>query len=215
MRLSEFLNAGGPVLWIVIATGVAALAVFFERLLHLRRARIRYDDFLAGVFNVLEKGSVQEALIICEEAPGPVAHLARTAIRHRDIPSDELRHLLDNAGHSEISRMERRLGILATIIQIAPLLGLLGSLLGVLETVLILRQQVPLVKSVDITDGMVRALICSIAGLMVAIPSYGMFNMLVIRIDRLVLDMEQASNDIVSFMRRWLDSPRGGAKERS
>lgn len=203
MKLSEFINAGGPVLWLILIAGVASVAVFLERLMHLRRARIRYDDFLAGVFNVLEKGNVQEAMALCEEAPGPVAHIARTAIKHRNESASDLRHLLVDAGHFETSRMERRLGVLATIVQIAPLLGLLGSLLGVLETVLVLRQQMPLVKSVDITEGMVRALISAIAGLMVAIPAYGMFNLLVIRIDRLVLDMEQAGNDIVTFFKNW------------
>ena len=193
---------GGPVFWMIAGIGLAAVGVFLERLLHLRRARIRYDDFLDGVFNILEKGMTREALALCDEAPGPVVHLMRTAIKHRDEPQETLRLVLDNASHAEISRMERRLGVLATIVQVAPLLGLLGSLLGVLETVLVLRQQAPLVQSVDVTGGLVRALITSITGLMVAIPSYAMFNLLVIRIDRIVLDMEQASNDILSFMRR-------------
>lgn len=219
----ELWKEGGPVFWMIVLSGIVALAVFLERTLHLRRARIRYEDFLAGVFNILEKGNVREALSLCDEAPGPVVHLMRTAIRHRDEPAEMLRRVLDNAGHAEISRMERRLGSLATIVQIAPLLGLLGALLGVLETVLVMRNQAPLVYSADVTGGMVRALISSIAGLIVAVPSYAMFNLLVIRIDRIVLDMEQAGNDILSFMRRWQPtsagitengSPESGAPER-
>ena len=139
---------GGPVFWVIVFTGLASVAVFLERLLHLRRARIHYADFLEGVFNILAKGNVREALALCDEAPGPVAHLTRMAITHRDEPREMLRHVLDSAGHAEISRMERRLGVLATIVQIAPLLGLLGSLLGVLETVLVMRSQAPLVQRV-------------------------------------------------------------------
>ena len=207
---------GGPVFWVIVFTGLASVAVFLERLLHLRRARIHYADFLEGVFNILAKGNVREALALCDEAPGPVAHLTRMAITHRDEPREMLRHVLDSAGHAEISRMERRLGVLATIVQIAPLLGLLGSLLGVLETVLVMRSQAPLVQSVDVTGGMVRALIASIAGLMVAVPAHAMFNLLAIRIDRIVLDMEQAGSDILSFMGRRTvsggrpDRPQGG-----
>ena len=182
----ELWSEGGPVFWLIVLSGVVALGVFLERTLHLRRARIRYEDFLAGVFNILEKRNIREALSLCDEAPGPVVHLMRTAIRHRDEPAEMLRRVLDNAGHAEISRMERRLGILATIVQIAPLIS-------------------------------------SIAGLIVAVPSYAMFNLLVIRIDRIVLDMEQAGNDILSFMRRWQPasagitengSPESGAPER-
>ena len=203
---------GGPVFWVIVFTGLTSVAVFLERLMHLRRARIHYADFLEGVFNILAKGNVREALALCDEAPGPVAHLMRMAITHRDEPREVLRNVLDNAGHAEISRMERRLGVLATIVQVAPLLGLLGSLLGVLETVLVLRGQAPLVQSVDVTGGLVRALIASIAGLMVAVPAHAMFNLLAIRIDRIVLDMEQASSDILSFMGRRTVS--GGLPER-
>ena len=209
-------HEGGPVFWVIVFTGLASVAVFLERLLHLRRARIHYADFLEGVFNILAKGNVREAQALCDEAPGPVAHLMRMAITNRDEPREELRQVLDNAGHAEISRMERRLGVLATIVQIAPLLGLLGSLLGVLETVLVLRSQAPLVQSVDVTGGLVRALVASIAGLMVAVPAHAMFNLLAIRIDRIVLDMEQAGSDILSFMGRRTvsggrpDRPQGG-----
>ncbi len=205
-------HEGGPVFWVIVFTGLASVAVFLERLLHLRRARIHYADFLEGVFNILAKGNVREAQALCDEAPGPVAHLMRMAITNRDEPREVLRQMLDNAGHAEISRMERRLGVLATIVQIAPLLGLLGSLLGVLETVLVLRSQAPLVQSVDVTGGLVRALVASIAGLMVAVPAHAMFNLLAIRIDRIVLDMEQASSDILSFMGRRTVS--GGLPER-
>ena len=193
---------GGPVFWLIVFAGFASVAVFLERLLHLRRARIHYADFLEGVFNILGKGNVREAQALCDEVPGPAAHLMRVAITYRDEPREVLRYMLDNAGHAEISRMERRLGVLATIVQITPLLGLLGSLLGVLETVLVLRSQAPLVQSVDVTGGLVRALIASIASLMVAAPAHAMFNLLAIRIDRIVLDMEQASSDIISFMGR-------------
>ena len=209
-------HEGGPVFWVIVFTGLASVAVFLERLLHLRRARIHYADFLEGVFNILAKGNMREAQALCDEAPGPVAHLMRMAITNRDEPREVLRQVLDNAGHAEISRMERRIGVLATIVQIAPLLGLLGSLLGVLETVLVLRSQAPLVQSVDVTGGLVRALIAAIAGLMVAVPAHAMFNLLAIRIDRIVLDMEQASSDIISFMGRRMVSeglperPQGG-----
>ncbi len=192
--------AGGPVGWIILLCFLLALAVFLERLLHLRRAQIHYRDFLQGVFNVLEKDHIDEAVAICEETPGPVACLLRTAILHRQAPRETLRDELDNAGRAEISRMERRLVVIATIAQLTPLLGLLGTLLGMLETVLVLREQTPLVQATDMTDGLLRALITSAAGLMVAIPCYAMFNLLVVRIDRIVLEMEQACSEIVAFV---------------
>ena len=194
---------GGPVFIIICLAGLAALAIFLERIVKLRQARIRYEDFLNGVFNILEKGKVREASALCDDSPGPVVRLMRAAILHRDEPGEALRQILDNTGRAEISRMERRLAALATITQATPLLGLLGSLLGILGTVQTMRGELPLVQTLDITDGLVRALVTSIAGLAVAIPSFAMYNILVVRIDRIVLDMEQASGDILAFMSRW------------
>lgn len=201
---------GGPVLWLLIVLGIGAMGVFLERALHLHRARIDYRDFLKGIFNVLEKGNIQEAAILCEETPGPVACLVRTAIMHRNFSREELRDALDDVGNAEISRMERRLSILATIAQVAPLLGLLGTVLGVLESVLVLRAQAPVVQATDMTGGILRALITTAAGLMVAIPCYAMFNLLVVKIDRIMLDMEQAASEVIAFLTA---PPRGEAGE--
>ena len=194
---------GGPVFLIICLAGLAALAIFLERIVKLRQARIRYEDFLNGVFNILEKGKIREATALCDDSPGPVVRLMRAAILHRDEPRDALRQILDNTGRAEISRMERRLAALSSITQATPLLGLLGSLLGILGTVQTIRGELPLVQTLDITGGLVRALVTSIAGLAVAIPSFIMYNILVVRIDRIVLDMEQASGDILAFMSRW------------
>jgi biopolymer transport protein ExbB len=196
----NLLAQGGPVLWLIIFCGIAALAVFFERLLHLRRAGIDPGDFLKGIRNVLGKGNAGEAVTICEETPGPVAALVRVAILHRHEARHTIREAVDTTGRAEISRMERRLATLATLSQIAPLLGLLGTVLGILETVLVLHDQVPLVDATAVTGGLLRALITTAAGLMVAIPCYGMYNLLVVRIDRLVFDMETAASEIVAFL---------------
>lgn len=191
---------GGPVLWIIIGCGGAAGFVFFERMLHLRRAGIDPGDFLKGIRNVLVKGNAGEAVTICEETPGPVAALVRAAILHRHEPRHTIREAVDTTGRAEISRMERRLAVLATISQITPLLGLLGTIFGILETVLVLHAQVPLVDATAVTGGLLRALITTAAGLIVAIPCYGMYTLLVVRIDRMVLDMETAAGEIVAFL---------------
>jgi biopolymer transport protein ExbB len=211
MHGSNWLSEGGPVIWIILFCGAMALAVFAERLFHLRRAHIQYRDFLKGVFNNLDRDHVNEAVMICEETPGPVASLLRTAILNRHEPRETIGEALDHVGRAEISRLERRLVVLATLAQVTPLLGLLGTFLGLIETVLTLREQAPLVQSADITDGLLRALIASAAGLMVAIPCYGMFNLLVVRIDRIVLDMEQASSEILAFVTARLSPNPGGA----
>ncbi len=196
----SWLEAGGPLLWIIIFCGIIALITFIERSLHLHRARIHCSDLLMGIKNLLRRGSVEEALTVCEDTPGPVAKLVYTAIMHREAPGDTLRDELNNIGRCEISRMERRLSIISVITQIAPLLGLLGTVFGILETVLKMRNEAPLIESSLVAGGLFQALITTAAGLLVAIPCYCMFHLLVIKIDRIVIDMEQTASDVMTIL---------------
>jgi len=196
----EVLALGGPVIWIILAIGLLAFAVFIERALSLHRARIRAEDFIKGVMNILSRGNITEALSICEDTPGPVAHIVKTAIQHRNAEKEDLLRTLEDASQAEISRMERRLVVIASVAQIAPMLGLLGTVLGMVDGFLVMRAQAPLIHSVHLMDSILAALTTTAAGLMVAIPCYAEFNLLVIKIDRIVLDMERSRSEIMAFL---------------
>ena len=198
----EFLRSGGPVLWLILALGAIALVVFLERSLQLHRDRIDSTDFLQGIFNALRRGNDQEALALCEETPGPVARLASIAIRRRAEPRERLLLELDQAGSAEVARLERRLAFLSLIAQSAPVLGLLGTVLGILRSLLAWRAALPLAASAGIADGLVAAAVTTAAGLAVALPCYLGFNVLVVKIDRLVLDMRDAASECVWFLDR-------------
>ncbi len=191
---------GGPILWIILVAGVIGFFAFIERSLHLHRARIPYDDFLAGIFNILKRDNVDEALSICRETPGPVSQLVKTAILHRNDDQAQLHEAVDEAAVSEISRMERRLVLVSTVAQVTPLLGLLGTIVGLIEFLFVMQQQMPLVQSANVMKAMMHALITTGAGLTVAIPAYISFNLLVIKVDRLVLDMNRAGSEITAFL---------------
>ena len=194
------ISQGGFVFWLIAALGAAAVVVFFERLLHLRRAQIDHRDFVKGVCNVLENGNAEEAMMLCEETPGPVAAVVLAALRHRKGTRETIREAVDNTGRSEISRLERRLASLAITCQIAPLLGLLGTLLGAMQIVQAINEQAPVVQSVNLTSGLLQALVTTVAGLLVAIPCYAMYALLMVRIERIVLDMEASASEIVAYL---------------
>jgi biopolymer transport protein ExbB len=196
----EMLLGSGPVLWVIVAGGAVAFGVFVERSLHLHRARIRWDDFLKGVCNILRRQSIPEALAICSETPGPVAHVVKTAILHREAGREAIESAVRSATLVEVSRMERRLVVVSSVAQLAPLMGLLGTILSMLDSLLAIQRDAPLVQMGDVTGGLMQALVTTAAGLMVAIPCYAAFNLLLVKIDRLVLDMEQAGSEIVAFL---------------
>jgi len=194
-----FLSYGGIVLPIILLLEAVTIIVFLERMIHLRRAEVDQSDFISGVCNVLDRGNIEEAIMLCEETPGPVAAVVLTAIRNRTGSLSTLRDAVDNTGRAEISRLERRVIALAVNSQVAPLLGLLGTLIGVIYIVHAISMQAPLIQTTDMTVGLMRALVTTVAGLVVAITSHSMYALLMVRIERIVLDMEAAASNIIAF----------------
>lgn len=190
---------GGPVFWILAILAVVAVVTYFERLIDLRRAQIDCQDFLDGVINVLDAGNVDEALAICEDTPAPVAQVVATAIRHRVGSARQLRDAVDSQGRAEVGRLDRRLAALAIIAQIAPALGLLGTIIGFIKTVMAANSQ-ELVSRADLLDGSMEALVSAALGLVVAIPATVMYGSLRVRLDRTIVELEAAASRIVGYL---------------
>jgi biopolymer transport protein ExbB len=198
---------GGPVLWLLLVASAVALSIFVERVLHCHRAQINSTEFLNGVRNVLKRDNVVEALSICDATPGPVARLVKTAILNRDHGRERVREALEEAGLAEVPQLEHKLNLLATIAQLAPLLGLLGTVLGFIQVFMKLQAAGPYAHFGLLAAGIWQALVCAAAGIAVAIPMHAGYNYLVSRVNAIVLDMERAANEIVHIV-----TENGGAK---
>jgi biopolymer transport protein ExbB len=200
MTLPFILKNGGPVFLLILLAGAVAIVVFIERFFHCHRAQINSTEFLNGVRNVLRRDNVVEAISICDATPGPVARLVKTAILNRDNGRERVRESLEEAGLAEVPRLEEKLNLLATIAQLAPLLGLFGTVLGLMGTFLELQKLGPTAHAGDLSDGIQKALICCAAGLAVSIPAHAAYNYLVSRVNSIVLDMERAATEIVNIV---------------
>lgn len=194
---------GGPIMWLLFGCGVFAALVFLERLFNLHRAQIAADDFLKGVYNIMNRGNTVEAAAICEEAPGPVARLALTAVLHHDDTLENVSRAIEDAGLEEIPRMERGLGWLATIARVTPMIGLLGTVLGFMEIMIAAEANAPLVQSADLSQGLWKAMAATAISLVVAILAYAGYNLLVSRVESILLDMERSASALMNFMRQW------------
>ena len=190
----------GLALWLILLASAVAVVVFIERFLHCHRAQINSTEFLNGVRNVLRRNNVVEAIAICDATPGPVARLVKTAILNRDHGRDRIREAIEEAGLVEVPRLEEKLNLLATIAQLAPLLGLFGTVLGMMQ-IFSKVQDYGLAAHVGmLAAGVKTALIYSAAGLAVAIPVHAAYNYLVSRVNSIVLDMERAATEIVNIV---------------
>ncbi len=194
------LSKGGLMMWLLLALSAVSLAVFIERLFHYHRAQINSAEFIAGVRNVLKRDNVVEALSICDATPGPVARLVKMAILNRERGREGVREALEEAGLVEVPRLEEKLNVLATIAQIAPLMGLLGTVLGFIKVFTRIQEAGLYAHAAQLSEGIWQALICTAAGLAIAIPGYAAYNYLVSRVNAIVLDMEKASTEILNLV---------------
>lgn len=191
---------GGVMIWVLLLTSVIGIAVFIERLLHYHRAQINSSEFISGIRTVLKRENVVEALSICDATPGPVARLVKTAILNRERGREGVREALEEAGLVEVPRLEEKLNVLATIAQIAPLMGFLGTVLGFLKVFLKLQEAGLYSNLALLSGGVFEGLICTAVGLGIAIPGYVGYNYLVSRVNDIVLDMEKVSTEILNMV---------------
>ena len=195
------MTKGGPLMWLILFNAIVAAAVFLERFFHYHRAQIHTNDFIQGILNALKRGNVIEAIGTCDDTPGPVAQVVKAAVINHDRPRDEIRETVLDAARTEVTRLERNLPILVTIAQVAPLIGFLGTVTGMIKIFMII-EKTQLASPGQLAGGVWEALLTTAGGLIVAIPSYVAYNYLVSRVQNLVVDMEKAANEILAYLTR-------------
>ena len=190
---------GGPVFWILAIMTLVAVITYIDRVIDLRRARIDYQDFLKGVFNVLDSGNDEEALSICEDTSAPVAQVVATAIRHRNGSARILREAVDSQGRAEVGRLDRRLATLAIIAQVSPAVGLIGTVIGFIKAVLAANSQ-ELVSRTDLLGGSMEALVSAAVGLFIGVMATVMYGSLRVRLERTVVELEAAASQVIGYL---------------
>ncbi len=202
-------------MWLILFCSVLAGAVFLERVTYFHRATIRVGEFMRGLANLLQRRSFAEALHECAGTSGPVARVIHAAILRHDAPRAELKEIVQEAGQLEVPRLERRLGMLVTISVVAPLIGLLGTVTGLISAFVNISNQSGFASSTDIADGIYQSLLTTAAGLVVAIPCAVAYGYLSARVNALMHDMERAGIEIVNLLTKDPDiiqfGPTAGA----
>ena len=202
MLFLNLMKDGGPVMWIILFCSIIALFIFLEKLFYLHRVQINVGDLERGLENVLKRNSIVEAISLCDDTPGPAAHVLRAAIIAYEEGEEDLRQAIDDAALGEIPRLEARMKVLGTIGYITPLLGLLGTVLGMIKVFNKIASIGAMVNASELSGGIGNALFTTAAGLCVAIPCFIAYNYLASRIESITLDMEKASSGIIDFFRR-------------
>jgi biopolymer transport protein ExbB len=147
--------------------------------------------------------AVVEAVSICDQTEGPVARMVRAAVLELEGGLPRVREVMEQAGLAELPRLERNLALLLALAQSAPIAGLLGTVLGLMNILRTIMEKAPLVHAGDLGAGMWQALVTTAAGLLIALPAYAGYNFLVSRVDSIVLDMERSCVEFQAVVRQW------------
>jgi len=200
MRLFDLhlFREGGPMIGVILALGLLFLILFIERTLYLHRGQIRSTAFINGIKNILAKRRLVEAITVCEETPGPVAAVVKAALLHAEDDADALRFYVKEAAVVELPALERRLGAIAAIAQVAPLVGLLATILGFITTFQAFQRDYMAASA--LAHGMWQALLGAAGGLMLAIAAHLGYHFLNGRVRAIVRDMEWAGNEIMRYL---------------
>ncbi len=195
----DFFYAGKWAMWPLLAILVVGMAVIFERFFALSRASINTRKFLQNIKIALREEGITSAQEICANTRGPVASIFHAGLMRVDRGLEQVEKAIENAGTIEMSFLERGLVWLATISNIAPMLGFLGTVSGMISAF----RSIAIAGDVNATivaSGISEALITTASGLAIAIPVQAFHNFFVSRIDRLIIDMEESANDLIDYL---------------
>lgn len=199
LKAVELFQHGGPIMWPLLICAVFSIAVMLERFVSINRAASNTEALLERVREMLNAGQTADALQLCENTPGPVPALLANGIRNRNMDSDSIERAMEELALRETPLLYKRLGVLDTIITIAPLLGLLGTITGMMSTFSVISSAGQNNPNA-ITGGIGEALIATACGLAIAIITLIGYNYLSEKVKEIIADMEIRATQLMNIL---------------
>jgi biopolymer transport protein ExbB len=206
MNLFEIFLKGGFIMWAILATSIVGLAVVIDRFIVLRKAKINVPAFMVRIRGFIKKKDISGAISYCMQEQSPVANIVRKGLKKYRYGHDRVKDAIENAGSQEISKLEKGLSVLASVAGIAPLLGFLGTVTGMIQAFMTIQDLAGAANPSDLAGGIWEALITTAFGLIVGIPALALYNYFLSAVKKLVGEMETVANDVIDVIQE-------GAKE--
>ena len=203
MSAWTLIKAGGPVMAPILLCSFLALGIVIEKFIYFSSIKMPVVRFKQQIFESVKNNSLSEAIQLCDANSSPVAKIFKAGLSKFGYPRESIKEMLEDASLFEIPKLEKRLGALATIAHVAPLLGLLGTVTGMISafhTIQLRTASLNPVTPGDLAGGIAEALITTVAGLMVAIPTFVAYNYFVSRVNNIILEMERGSTELVNLI---------------
>lgn len=197
--LVELFNDGGNFMWPILVLLVVGLAFVIERFVTLTRASVNTRKFLARLHSALHEGGIEGAAAECEKTPGPVASILHAGLSRADKGLQNVEKAITNAGSIEMAFLERGMAVLSTVIVLAPMLGFTGTVWGMIAAFDAIKTKNDISPAV-VAGGISQALLTTLFGLVVAMLIQVFFNYFTSKIDKLIIDMEESSVELMDAL---------------
>jgi biopolymer transport protein ExbB len=208
-QVFDYFRQGGMWMYPLLFLSLLALTVIIERFIVFAKAKVNVNEFLTKIRKaLLVNRNVKEAIKVCEEYRGPVASVVKAGLLRYGHSKEDIEKTIENAALYELDRLERRMGVLASTANVAPMLGFLGTVTGMIKSFATLAEQ-GLTNPAAVAVGISEALITTATGLIIAIPAQLAYNWYTTKITRFVRDIETATNMLMETFIE-MDSERYG-----
>jgi biopolymer transport protein ExbB len=218
--LWRIIHDAGPLMYAILLCSFLLVAVFLERCVSLRRSRVIPKPFVTRFLQQLREGQLdrQQALDLCVENGSPVANVFAGAVRKWGRPGVEVEQGVIDAGERATNGLRRYLRVFYAVATVGPLLGLMGTVLGMIQTFNVIADPASdaLGRAAPLAGGIAKALLNTAGGLAVAIPASILYVFFVSRVDRLVIEIDKLAQDVVNVIsaEEMQERKAGGAKSR-
>jgi biopolymer transport protein ExbB len=200
-----FLERGGPIMVPLILCSIIVLAIVIERAFSLRKKKVLVPEIISVIETIKKPEDIHLAISICQKNEGAFANIIQLGLENKDLPSEELKELISDQGRQEARSFEKGLGVIETIAGIAPLLGLLGTVTGMIKVFTVISEQ-GLGQTQALSGGISEALITTVVGLSIGIPSLVLYNYFTEKAENLIMDIEKFTSKLLRKLSRFQSS---------
>ena len=200
VRIIDLLLQGGFMMIPILVLSIVAVYIFVERVRTINAASKIPDQFISQIRQQVERGDVNGARLTCQQHDSPVARMIEKGISRIGSPLKNIEVSIENVGKIEIFKLEKNLSLLATISGAAPMLGFLGTVIGMIQAFISIAQEEGSVSPKLLSEGIYTAMVTTAAGLFVGILAYLGYNYLVTRVQKVIHKMEYNSIDFIDLL---------------
>lgn len=196
----ELAYKGGWIMLPILALSIIAMYIFLERFFAIRKATKEDSNFMNRIRDYIHDGKMESAQALCDSNDTPVSRMISKGIKRIGRPLNDVNAAIENIGNLEVSKLEKNLPTLATVAGAAPMIGFLGTVMGMIQAFYDMSNAGNNIDVALLSNGIYTAMVTTVAGLTVGIIAYFAYNILVAKVEKVVFNMEATTTEFMDLL---------------